>query len=267
MPRPGAWPVARGFVREARGIATLAVRYPFGIRSEQVPTPAERETLGLPVVLVHGYFHNRSGFYAMRRTLTDDGFAWVHAMNYSPVRNSVASLAELLADRVEAILEVSGAPRVHVVGHSLGGLVIRWYLQELGGCDRVDHAVTIGTPHRGTYAAYGAFGETGRDMRPGSRTIERLEDGFLDCPTKFVNVYSDTDAFILPAVSAELPERETVENVLVRGIGHGSLLLEPRLIRVVSDHLATAEVSAPIAPVRRLREVTGPPSAAADASL
>lgn len=47
--------------------------------------------------------------------------------------------------------------RVDIVGHSMGGLVARAYLDYQGGLQKVDKLMTIGTPHRGTPIAYPAL--------------------------------------------------------------------------------------------------------------
>jgi hypothetical protein len=49
----------------------------------------------------------------------------------------------------------------------LGGLVARVYLQQLGGARRVDHCITLATPHQGTYNSYWVASRVGRDLRPG----------------------------------------------------------------------------------------------------
>lgn len=246
---------ALGVLREARGLATHIALYPLGLFETTVRgsgAQPDSDTFDLPVVLVHGYFHNRSGFYFMARTLRRRGFRWVYGMNYNPLGESVPSLAARLSNHVEDVLRVSGAPRVHLVGHSLGGVVARWYLQEMGGADNVDHCVTIGTPHLGTFAAYLGLGQTAKEMRPGSPMIQRLEAGFDEVDTTFVNLYSDLDVLIVPSVSAILPERANVHNHLIRDFGHTSLLVSPELMSTVVDHLARADVRTPLAEVRHL---------------
>ena len=54
---------------------------------------------------------------------------------------------------MELLRAITGSEKVHVVGHSLGGVLLRWYVQELGGDDTVDTAVTIASPHEGTELA------------------------------------------------------------------------------------------------------------------
>ena len=43
----------------------------------------------------------------------------------------------------------TGFERIHVIGHSLGGLIARYYVTRLGGDARVHTLVTLGTPARG----------------------------------------------------------------------------------------------------------------------
>lgn len=232
----------KGLIGEARSLGTHILHYPLGV----VPVPVRdngvttgrRKTHETPVVLLHGYFHNRSGFDFMSRELRDRGFRWVHGMNYNPIRSSVPDLAERFGVAVRDVIEVSGAERVHVVGHSLGGVIVRWFVQEMGGDKVVDACITIGAPHHGTFPAYLGFGPAAKDMRPNSEVVKRLEQGFRKFPnTRFVNLYSDLDVLIIPPSSAVLPERPNVHQHLIEDLGHTSLLLSPALIDEVCDHL------------------------------
>jgi triacylglycerol lipase len=236
---------ARGLIREARGIGTHIVHYPTGFRRATVRPNGLGTEEGMfyatPVVLLHGYFHNRSGFDFMSAELRRRGFRWIHGLNYNPLGNGVPDLAESFARTVEDIRKVSGAKRVHVVGHSLGGVIVRWYIQEMGGAKLVDRCITIGTPHAGTLAAYLGIGQAARDMRPGSPIITRLERGLAKTKTKIVNLYSDLDVLIIPSSSAVLPERKNVTNLLIEDLGHTSMLLSQPLTDEVCDLLEGAE--------------------------
>lgn len=245
---------ARGAWREAFGLLTHLALYPLGMRAASIgPVASDHsDTFDLPVVVVHGYFHNRSGFFFLARALRKCGFRWVYGMNYNPLGETIPSLAARLASHVEEVMRATGAPRVHIVGHSLGGLIARWYVQEMHGWINVDHVVTIGTPHAGTYVAYLGPGEAARQMRPGSSVLRRLQDGFARCPARFLNLYSDLDVLLVPPSTAVLPERPNVHNHLIHDLGHTSLLISPELISVISDHLAQAVVRAPMAEIRSL---------------
>jgi triacylglycerol lipase len=238
---------AKGLIREARGLGTHILRYPTGVTRARVRPHSNGNGQAVdrihdtPVALVHGYFHNRSGFDYLSRELRVRGFRWIHGMNYNPLGHSVPDLAERFGRYVEDLRRVSGVNRVHVVGHSLGGVIARWYVEELGGHKFVDTCVTIGTPHYGTLAAYLGPGQAAKDLRPGSGVMQRLENSLRRSRVKYVNLYSDLDFLILPPSSALLPEQRNVHNHLIEDLGHTSLLLSDVLVDQLCHHLEKIE--------------------------
>jgi pimeloyl-ACP methyl ester carboxylesterase len=247
----------RGVWRELRGLGTHLALYPLGLVGAPVKARengAAGNVFETPVVQIHGYFHNRSGFFFMSRELRAEGFRWIHGMNYNPLRSGVPELAAWFKKHVDDVMQVSGSDRVHLIGHSLGGVVARWYIQELGGENHVDHCVTVGTPHTGTVAAYIGIGPAAKDMRPGSEVMRHLEYGFHRSKVAYVNFYSDFDVLIVPAASAVLPERSNVHNCLIQDLGHTSLLVSDELIKQVCAHLIAAEVTESAHNVRHLRK-------------
>ena len=106
------------------------------------------EAAGTPILLVHGIVSNRSIFTLLRRGLTRRGFSNIFAMNYLTVANDVRTAAAGLSVEVERIVEETGFERIHIIGHSLGGLIARYYVTRLGGDARVHTLITLGTPHR-----------------------------------------------------------------------------------------------------------------------
>src|SRR5436309_4689374 len=196
----------------------------------------EPEAAATPIILLHGYFHNRSGFLVMRRALRRNGFRHVYRMNYNVIGHDIEELAAQLGGYVENVLNRTGATRVHLVGHSLGGLVARTYVQEGGGDKRVHTCVTLGTPHQGTYAALVGRGRAAPPIRPHSPLVERLDREAVEVPTRFISYYSNLDPLLVPASSAKLvvPALRAT-NVLVKDHGHMSLLLSGQLIRSVGS--------------------------------
>ena len=237
---------ARGLLREARGIGTHILHYPTGVTRSRVRPYSNGDGKvdqihDTPVALVHGYFHNRSGFDFLSRELRRRGFRWIHGMNYNPIGHSVPDLAERFGRYVEDLRRVSGANRVHVVGHSLGGVIARWYVEQLGGHKHVDTCVTIGTPHKGTYAAYLGLGQSAKDLRPGSGIMQALDHSLRKSRVKYVNLYSDLDILIVPPSSGMLPPRRNVHNHLIEDLGHTSMLLSDELVEQLVHHLEKIE--------------------------
>ena len=231
--------------REAVSAARCAALYPAGLVDTALRTGAPRgdATHDTPVLLVHGYGHNRSGWNLVDRALRSAGFTSVHTMNYVAWGGEgVPDLAARLAHRVDEIRRLTGAARVHVVGHSMGGVLLRWYVQELGGDRFVDTAVTIASPHEGTVMALAAVGAGARDLRPGSRVMRRLASGARPSSVRWVAYYSNLDVLVQPAPSAMLRRPElAATNILVKDHGHLSLMMAPIVRRSVVAQLEAAE--------------------------
>ncbi|MFF4788507.1 esterase/lipase family protein [Streptomyces sp. NPDC001276] len=202
-----------------------------------------------PVLLVHGLFSNRAIFHVMRRGLRQAGFGRVAVLNYNWLSNDVRSAARLLAEQVERICEGSGHERVHVIGHSLGGMVARYYAQRLGGDARVHTLVTLGAPHHGTLAAAVPLPLRAiRQLRPGSDVLTELAGPAPGCETRFVAFHSDLDELIVPTANARLVHPDLrIRNVPVRAVGHVSLPLHARVVGEVCRVLRDARVAEPLA--------------------
>ncbi|MFG3658204.1 esterase/lipase family protein [Streptomyces sp. NPDC047706] len=223
-------------------IAILAghlILYPSGIiqeRRAQVPRlPPEGAAAQLPteskppVVLLHGFIDNRSVFLLLRRSLAQHGRQQVVSLNYSPLTCDIRTAAKLLGRHIEEICERTDSRQVDIVGHSLGGLIARYYVQRLAGDTRVRTLVTLGTPHSGTRVAPLANAHPiVRQMRPGSAVIEDLALPTPGCRTRFVSFWSDLDHLMDPLEAAclEHPDLQA-RNVRVTGIGHLALPVHP----------------------------------------
>ncbi|MFI6896174.1 esterase/lipase family protein [Streptomyces sp. NPDC050256] len=199
-----------------------------------------------PVVLLHGFIDNRSVFVLLRRSLARHGWHHLESLNYSPLTCDIRTAAELLGRHIEEICARTGHREVDIVGHSLGGLIARYYVQRLGGDRRVRTLVTLGTPHGGTAVAplAGAHPIV-RQMRSGSAPIEELRLPAPGCRTRFVSFWSELDQVIVPVEAAciDHPDLDVV-NVRVTGVGHLALPVHPAVaagIRQALDAHASAQ--------------------------
>jgi triacylglycerol lipase len=209
------------------------------IHPELLANPANAE---VPVVLVHGYVHNRSAFLWMTRALRRAGFRHVHGLNYNPLRDDVPHIAQMLAVEVDRVLAATGAKRCMIVGHSMGGVVARYYVQILGGQRTVDTVITLASPHRGTYTAHFGIGHAA-DLKPRSDLMRTLEETARPGPVRWISYYTDLDFMIAPAVSAKLVHPALrATNIRLRDTGHLSLLLSGEAMRSIVDHLADREL-------------------------
>ncbi|MFE5797561.1 esterase/lipase family protein [Streptomyces sp. NPDC056503] len=227
----------RATTLEAAVLTGRVVLYPSGILSERpAPAPPGGTAVpvagggGRPVVLLHGFGDNRSVFLLLRRTLARHGRAHVASLNYSPLTWDLRTAAEALGRRIDAVRERTGRAEVDLVGHSLGGLIARYYVQRLGGDARVRTLVTLGTPHTGT-AVGSPLADAHplvRQMRPGSEVLRELAAPAPGCRTRFVSFWSDLDQIMVPVETARLDHPDlVVHNVRVSGIGHLALPVHP----------------------------------------
>jgi triacylglycerol lipase len=126
-----------------------------------------------------------------------------------------------------------------VIGHSMGGLVARYYVQRLGGDAHVHTLVTLGTPHQGTRAARLFPRGVCQQLTPGSDVVKELTEPAPGCQTRFVSFWSDNDALISPKQAAVLDHPDlSARNILVHGVGHMSLPIDRRIVREITATLA-----------------------------
>jgi triacylglycerol esterase/lipase EstA (alpha/beta hydrolase family) len=215
------------------------------------------EAAGTPILLVHGMADNRSVFALLRRGLLRRGFGRVHSINYSPLTNDVRAAAEQLAEQVEALATETGYERIHVVGHSMGGLIARYYVQRLGGDARVHTLVTLGTPHQGTRVAHLWPSQLCRQLRPGSDLMLELDQPAPHCRTRFVVYWSDLDQLMMPKSNASLvhPDLDAEDHPMHR-VGHMTLPIHPTVVHGVCTRLAQLDPdgstrTAGVSPLRR----------------
>jgi predicted alpha/beta hydrolase family esterase len=206
------------------------------------PEPAERATLHhAPVVLVHGYGGSRSAWLPLERELRRAGFVNVHATAYNAMTTSLDDIARGLVTRCREAMETAGTDHLHLVGHSLGGVVVRYAVQRLGLAGNVRTAATVAAPHRGTHVASLGWGAVARALRPGSSILEDLERDTHPVGVRWVAYYSDHDLIVCPD-SARLDEHSFhVLNVPVPDVGHLGILRAPVFLRSVVQLLLAAE--------------------------
>lgn len=208
---------------EATALASHVLLYPTGVLKEgPLPLQAGAFRGPRPVVLLHGFIDNRSVFAVLRRSLGQHGWQTVVGVNYSPLTGDVRAAAAVLAAQVEEVRERTGHQQVDIVSHSLGGLVARYYVQRLGGGEKVHSLVTLGTPHLGTRAVpLLSVHPIVRQIRPDSDMVRELAEPITGCRTRFISFWSDLDPVMAPTETARLCHEDLrVCEVPVQGIGH-----------------------------------------------
>ena len=248
--------VLHGAAVELGWLTTHLAMYPLGLVSNSPALPARLNLTGLgpaqrgllvsdiraagtPILLAHGIIDNHTVFALMRRQLLRRGFTRIHTFSYSPLTLDVRSTAERLGAEIEKICEESGSEQIHVVGHSLGGLIARYYIQRLGGDERVHTCVTLGTPHQGTMAAKLLPWPLVKQLRPDSDLMAELAEPAPGCHTRFIAFYSDVDQLIVPQRRARISHPDLLaQNIRVNGVGHLSLPFHGEVVHQITGVLS-----------------------------
>lgn len=162
--------------------------------------------VGRPVILVHGFWSNPEMWNTMKSYLESEGFYVVNSSYAEPysyiagfslsTNGDIKGYSKELSDEIETIRKETGAKKVDLVCHSMGGLVSRWYSTH-GYKNDVAKLIMIGTPNHGSELCYvahatllvhiygfsvgraveAAIGTAGRQMTPYSPFLNTLNYG------------------------------------------------------------------------------------------
>lgn len=143
--------------------------------------------------------------------LSQQGWS-VYTLNLTP--NNASLSLDKLANQVADYVDKTFAPEqpIDLVGLSMGGLVTRYYVQRLGGMNRVQRFITISSPHQGTRMAYLSTRPGCVQMRPGSDFLKDLnQDASSLAQLNFTSIWTPLDFIIVPAKSSQMPVGQEVK--------------------------------------------------------
>ena len=202
--------------REVRAVARLASL----MMREREPALPEGVAPGDDVVVfVHGFLTTAGAMRPLRDRLERRAGARTTGFTYGSVLG-VAQVAQVLGRLVD---QLPSHARIHLVGHSLGGLAVRWYVQQIRRDPRVVQTICIAAPFEGARGARWVPGVVGRDIRANSPVLQRLDqsaDAARDLP----------HLTILGALDTAIPIRTrgpVGERVIIADCGHNGLLFHP----------------------------------------
>jgi predicted alpha/beta hydrolase family esterase len=200
--------------------------------------PLVRDPSRPTVLLIHGYMCNRAAWrYWLRRGVPSH---WnVATANLEPIFGPVERYAEVIHGAVERLRAATGAERITLVCHSMGGLAARSYLRHHGH-HAVQRVVTIDTPHHGTLFATLGHGSNARQMRNACEFVRKLARD--DEPVEFVCFASQHDNLIVPRDNQILG---CAEAVWFEQIGHLAMLASDEVLNKLVE---VVERPAPVLP-------------------
>ncbi|MBB0246132.1 alpha/beta hydrolase [Streptomyces alkaliphilus] len=189
-----------------------------------------------PVIFVHGFSGKSGQFSTMTQNFRANGYAdnQLYVFGYDSLRSNV-TIAHQLSDYIDDVLRRTGASKVDIVTHSMGGLSSRYYIKHLGGADRVDDWVSLGGPNNGTAVAgfCNILITSCAEMSLGSSFLKNLNAGD---PTPgnvtYTTFRSPCDLVIAPISSTIL---EGADNRRTACLGHIGMISNTGVINAVRE--------------------------------
>jgi triacylglycerol esterase/lipase EstA (alpha/beta hydrolase family) len=200
-----------------------------------------------PVLMLHGYGANAGFWKPFSRKLSRAGVSH-GAIDLEPVLASIDDYAALINHAVDTLCSASGAPKVILLCHSMGGLAARAWLRACS-TERAACVITLGTPHHGSILASYGMGVNAQQMLPPGASagwlaeLASAEDAALRALV--VSLYTRHDNIVSPQSSAVLPGARNLGFDLV---GHVALGF---------DRKVGERVLAEIISVRQSRSIAG----------
>ena len=185
---------------------------------------------GRAVVMIHGFMAAAPVFDPLRRRLASE-LGWASMAFGYPSYGSFEATAQRLADALDR--HVPASTELILVGHSLGGMLARWYVHELGGAERVSRLITISTPHLGTPVARIAPFGLGAAIRPSSPALTRLASAKGG---PFLYAFAGAEDTTVPPPSALGCHAD--EKHIIEGVGHNAILYAPHAQARILDAVA-----------------------------
>ena len=205
--------------------------YPFGLIRSRLPRFDRQKPI---LLLVHGLYLNRASCFYLHWRLKQSNHHIV-SINLPPWRG-LERLTECIDRTVSALHQQGFTGPIDLVGHSLGGIIARNYVQRRGGDQHIRHCITIAAPHYGSKIVPFALSELARQLSPRSQFIEQLSQSPWPQHVGFFSIFSPTDSIVLP------PGRnrhEHATNIEVMHSGHTSLLYHHETYRHILDIVTT----------------------------
>lgn len=199
------------------------------------PLPGARQLGPRPVIVLHGYAMNRANFLPLAYRLARAGLGPIVGFEYWTLGRTAAA-ARQLAWFVEHVQVMTGSPQVDIVGHSMGGVVGRYYVQLLGGDGAVANLVTLGSPHLGTDVSELGIGHPARELLVGSKLVTRLAAAPAPRDTRVLTIFSHADALV-PAHTQLTLDIPRAERIVYDDLGHVALLGSRRVARDIIKRL------------------------------
>jgi triacylglycerol lipase len=145
-------------------------------RQPPPPPPPPPPITHTPILFVHGYNGSSSTWNTMIGRFKNDGYVDAELANFTyDYTKSNRTTAQIIKAKIDSILLAHPTfTQVNIITHSMGTISVRYYIDSLGGADKVHAFAGLGATNHGTTLASFLFTTGGIEMRPGSTLLSHL---------------------------------------------------------------------------------------------
>jgi pimeloyl-ACP methyl ester carboxylesterase len=177
------------------------------------------------VVFLHGLFATAGVLRPLRAAVSRHPAVHTGALTYFPGPG-----IEAIAERLRAVMDaIPEGARIHLVGHSMGGLVARYSALEAND-PRVVQTISLASPFAGISGAAWLGLDSGRDMHPRSRVLRKILLHPLAAEIPHLSIIAGADNLVEAPVTHALPGGDVL---VMEARGHNTLLFDDEVARVV----------------------------------
>lgn len=185
----------------------------------------------MDIIMVHGFWDTGKIYRRMANHLSEEGHI-CHAPDLKPANaaNGLGALAEQLDRYVDE--NVGRNESIAIIGFSMGAIIARQYIQNLGAAARTKFFFAISGPHGGTLSAHFWLGKAARDMRFSSDFLRNLNRDLSVFDKIEVHSYrTPFDLLIIPSTSSHI---DWAENHIIPTPFHHQMVVQQQIF----DHIA-----------------------------
>lgn len=252
---------------------------PPGANDPSITVTAEHP---LPIILINGTFATQGENWGVGAPVLANAGYKVYTFNYGnitqdpnfPIQatDDIRQSGLELAAEVDRVLAETGAPKVILIGHSQGGGILPvYYINNLGGADKVSQLIGIAPSNHGTdvdgligvldlpivgpllTATVNLFGQALLQQALGSEFQQEVYgNGDTRPGVLYTTIASTNDELVTPYTQQAL-SGAGVTNIVLQDLypgfpaGHLGVVLSPQVWSVVLDALASNPQANPLA--------------------
>lgn len=232
------------FVLDNLSSIALGLLLPFNFEKLNPKTAEECDPNQTPIILVNGFLGTSSNFIYLRHRLKQAGYTNVFTVNLGSPFNSINDYTQKVNAKINEIKTLTRCSDIHIIGHSMGGLVARNYRYNFAKKQdvTVKKIITLGTPLNGTIVAYFVawISQAANEMRWRSEFVKDLQrHAKQDRTTQHYHLGTRVDHIVFPTSSAYEGCGLRSKTYTLDATGHVSFVFSDEAADLILESLAT----------------------------